>query len=187
VETGCGAIVAHVAGLKELVDAFHGYAKMPAVSPRPTDVCRLLEEVVALYTDIRPGVHVRAVSTGNRCRVLLDSALIRQALVNLIDNSVEACGEAGSITVSGVLADHELTLVVEDDGPGLPTDQAELLVQPFFSTKGRGTGMGLALVHRIVTDHGGALELMRSEAGGTRVCIRLSAVTVRGAETEAEA
>ncbi len=185
VDSSCGAIVAHVSGLKELVDAFHAYAKMPAVNPRPTNVRRLLEEVVALYDSIRPGVVVGMEWTGPASLVLLDPALVRQALVNLIDNSVEACDDACTVIVSGELSDHELTLTVEDDGPGLPTDQAELLIQPFYSTKGRGSGMGLALVHRIVSDHGGSLELRRSEGGGARVCIRLTAVTIRDSDASA--
>ena len=181
VDSGCGAIVAHVAGLKELVDAFHAYAKMPAVSPRLTDVKRLLEEVVTLYENVRPGVRVLLTWVGAHLQVQLDPILLRQAMVNLIDNSVEACGSAGNVSVTGEIADGEVVLVVDDDGPGLPTEQTEMLVQPFYSTKGRGSGMGLALVHRIVTDHGGTLELLHSDAGGARVCLRIPAVSVRNA------
>jgi signal transduction histidine kinase len=60
-----------------------------------------------------------------------------------------------------------LTLEISDTGLGLPTDDIQLLLQPFYSTKGRGSGMGLALVHRIVTEHGGQLDLTVPPEGGT--------------------
>ena len=69
-------------------------------------------------------------------------------------------------------------LEVADSGSGLPTDDTELLTQPFFSTKGRGSGMGLALVNRIVIDHGGTLEIANNSPRGARVRIKLSRALV---------
>jgi signal transduction histidine kinase len=101
--------------------------------------------------------------------VNVDPMLLRQALVNLLDNAIEATPGAGSVVLRAEVDDLDLRLVVEDTGGGLPTDDFELLTQPFYSTKGRGSGMGLALVHRIVTDHGGALSFARREPRGTQV------------------
>ena len=65
-----------------------------------------------------------------------------------------------------------------DTGSGLPTDDFETLVQPFYSTKGRGSGMGLALVHRIVIDHGGTLEFQNLKPQGALIRITLPHTTV---------
>ncbi len=176
VEEGCAAIVAHVAGLKELVDAFHQYAKMPAVSPRPVGLDSMLREVAALYVGVREGLEVELDWGGGERRALLDPVLMRQALVNLMDNAVEAMSGPGTVLLRGWLDGADLFLEVLDEGVGVPTEDTGTLTQPFFSTKGRGSGMGLALVHRIVTDHGGTLELRLRPEGGTVARIFLPGV-----------
>jgi two-component system nitrogen regulation sensor histidine kinase NtrY len=181
--SGTDAIIAHVAGLKELVDSFHQYARMPVVSPRPVPIGRLLGEVVALYENLRDDVAVSLDVATGEVEAMVDAALLRQALVNLLDNAVEAMsGSGGQIDVRGRASGADLILEVADSGPGLPTEDAGRLLQPFFSTKGRGSGMGLALVHRIITDHGGLLELANRETGGA-----VARITLAGAVTRKEA
>ncbi len=178
IESGCAAIVAHVSGLKELVDAFHQYARMPSVSPRATRVDTLLEEVAALYRGVREGLEIELDWDAGRCTALVDPALLRQALVNLLDNAVEAMDGPGTIVLRGTVERADLTIEVLDEGVGLPTEDTGTLTQPFFSTKGRGSGMGLALVHRIVSDHGGSLELRPRRDGGTAARIVLPGVVM---------
>ncbi|NOZ94102.1 MAG: HAMP domain-containing protein [Acidobacteria bacterium] len=170
---GCNAIIAHVAGLKELVDAFHRYARMPSVNPRPVPLRQLLDETVALYRGLRRGVAVELEAPEAPLMARVDPVLLRQALVNLLDNSFEVLGERGHVTIGVTLHEDDITIVVEDDGPGFPTEDLEVLVQPFFSTKGRGSGMGLALVHRVVADHGGRLAMENLRPRGARVRIEL--------------
>jgi nitrogen fixation/metabolism regulation signal transduction histidine kinase len=67
----------------------------------------------------------------------------------------------------------DLTVSVADSGVGLPTEDTDVLLQPFYSTKGRGTGIGLAVVHRIVTEHGGTLKLANRSQGGAIITIVL--------------
>ena len=178
VASGCQAIVAQVSGLKQLVDSFHEYARMPTVDPRPSPLARAVREACSLYEGIRPGVVVRMDLPPDDIVATFDPVLLRQALVNLLDNAVEAVGEEGSVSITATVDDDRLVLAVEDTGIGLPTDDTDLLLQPFYSTKGRGSGMGLALVHRIVADHGGTLELGARPDGGTRIRIVLPGAAV---------
>ena len=173
VTSGCEAIVAQVAGLKELVDAFQEYARMPTINPQPTDLGRILRELCSLYGGVREDLDVRARLPENEIWAMVDPALLRQALVNLLDNAVWAIPGNGSIRIAAYVRDRDVVIEVEDTGVGLPTEDTETLVEPFFSTKGRGSGVGLALVHRIVSDHGGTLELRSLEEGGARVRIVL--------------
>lgn len=182
VTSGTDAIIAHVSGLKELVDSFHQYARMPVVSPKPVLVSRLIKEVVALYEHLRDDVTIGLASEAEEIEALVDAALLRQALVNLLDNAIEAMSQSGgTVDVRSRADGHDLVIEIHDSGPGLPTEDLGRLLQPFFSTKGRGSGMGLALVNRIVTDHGGALELANRETAGA-----IARVTLPGTVTRAE-
>jgi two-component system sensor histidine kinase PilS (NtrC family) len=97
-----------------------------------------------------------------------DDVLLRQAFSNLLRNAVEACVDvsvAPNVTVQGRLEGPSVRVVVEDNGPGIPSERRERIFQPFFTTKGRGTGLGLALVQKIVVTHNGRI-LVASAAGG---------------------
>ncbi len=167
--TSCEAIIAHVSGLQALVDAFHEYARMPAVKPRPCQLDALVKQATALYQNIRPGLTIMTVIDHPPVWAAVDPVLVRQGLVNLIDNAISALGDSGRIEVRARNNELNAILEVVDDGPGLPTEDANLLTRPFFSTKGRGSGMGLAIVDRIVRDHDGTLEFANRHPRGTRV------------------
>ncbi len=176
--SGCEAIVAQVTGLKELVDAFRQYARMPGVTPRPSSVTQIVHEVGSLYGGLREDLELIVDLPPEEITAVVDPVLLRQALVNLLDNASEAVTGAGTVTLAARREAETVVLEVADTGVGLPTEDAELLLQPFFSTKGRGSGMGLALVHRIVTDHGGRLELENLPGGGAVARIVLPATLV---------
>ncbi len=174
VSSGCDAIVAQVAGLKQLVDSFREYARMPTVEPRPASINRILREVCSLYDGVREGLVIDLDLTDHELMGNVDPILLNQALVNLLDNSVAAIPGPGTITVSAHAEFNDLVIAVADSGVGLPTEDSEMLLQPFFSTKGRGSGIGLAVVHRIVTEHGGTLRIANREGGGAKITIILS-------------
>jgi len=180
VTSGCEAIVGQVTGLKELVDAFQEYARMPAIDPRPTAIGQVLREVCSLYGGVREGLEVRVELPAEEIKALVDPVLLRQVLVNLLDNAVSATPGDGTIVIAARVEAEDVVIEVEDTGVGLPIEDTETLVEPFFSTKGRGSGMGLALVHRVVTDHGGMLELESLSSGGTRVRIVLKGARSAG-------
>jgi signal transduction histidine kinase len=97
-----------------------------------------------------------------------DRTLLRQLFSNLLRNSAEAArnGQRTKVEVSAELVRGELRLGVQDDGCGIPHDKLSRIFIPFFTTKPQGTGLGLALVHRIVTQHGGSISVS-SDGGGT--------------------
>lgn len=183
--SSCEAIVAHVSGLQALVDAFHQYAQMPAVTTQPWSINRLVDETAALYENLRTGLDVVTVLPEKPLWAMVDPVLLRQALVNLLDNAAAAIPGTGRIEVRTWADDDKAILEILDDGTGLPTDDVQLLTQPFFSTKGRGSGMGLAIVDRIVRDHGGVFEVGNRDVRGSRARIILfgAVVTPPTAET----
>lgn len=181
--SSCEAIIAHVSGLQALVDAFQQYARMPAITPQPWSMNRLVDETVALYEDFQEDLEVVTVLPEQTLWAMVDPAPFRQALVNLIDNAAAAITGRGRIEVHARADDHNAVLEILDTGGGLPTDDVQLLTQPFFSTKGRGSGMGLAIVDRIVRDHGGLFEIGNREDTGSRARIVLFDAVVSGPDS----
>jgi signal transduction histidine kinase len=99
---------------------------------------------------------------------MVDESQIRQALLNLVRNAKEAMPEGGRIRVEvGAVDAAWLRLSVADSGPGISAENLGKIFDPFFSTKDKGTGLGLALVQQIVTEHGGRIEVDLPPAGGT--------------------
>jgi signal transduction histidine kinase len=102
----------------------------------------------------------------------LDTHQIKQAILNLLLNSLQAVDSGGSIEVGAELdpSVSRLKLWVEDDGPGIAPDQKEKIFDPFFTTREKGTGLGLAIVHKIVENHNGEINLQSPPAGKVRGC-----------------
>jgi two-component system, NtrC family, sensor kinase len=108
--------------------------------------------------------------------VVADESQLRQALLNLVRNAKEAMAGGGCIRLEvGGTADGQVRLVLADSGPGITPENLASIFEPFFSTKAKGTGLGLALVQQIVTEHGGRIEVDCPPEGGTRFAIVLPA------------
>ena len=101
-----------------------------------------------------------------------DPEQVEQALLNLLGNAVEAT-ETGHVGLSAAVVDGEVEVIVEDSGTGIPVEYMERIFDLYFTTKQEGTGLGLSLVHRIVTEHGGRIEVQSLEGRGSRFTIRL--------------
>ncbi|MBI4240396.1 MAG: PAS domain S-box protein [Candidatus Rokubacteria bacterium] len=179
----CTATIIHeVEGLRQLVDEFSRFARMPALSPKPTDLHRLLEGVVTLYRESYPTLSLKTSFDPELPTVEADPDQIKRALLNLVDNAVEAVGQAGEISLEAafVPASKRVRISVSDNGVGIPPEDREKLFLPYFSTKAAGMGLGLAIVQQIVTDHGGALWVEDNVPKGSRFVIELP-VERRGA------
>ncbi len=117
-------------------------------------------------------LHQRALSLHIECEPELpqlfgDPGEIKQVLLNLLSNAIDASPDGGTIHVRWRAFDGEVVVEVEDEGAGVPLELRDRIFDPFFTTKepGKGTGLGLAIVHRIVTGHGGRIELASSGKG----------------------
>jgi len=113
--------------------------------------------------------------------VMVDGGQIRQLVVNLVLNAVQAVGSSGEVGIK--IEDEEawVSLIVEDSGAGIPADVRRRLFEPLFTTRSSGTGLGLALCRRVTEKHGGIIEASNRELGGARFIVKLP----RGQETAA--
>jgi two-component system nitrogen regulation sensor histidine kinase NtrY len=184
IEQGAEIIVREVLTLQGMVDEFSRYARMPRPRPAPVDLPRLVNEVLNLYRDLKPGVEILAEMDPALPPAWLDGEQIRRALINLLDNAVEATEAPGTVTVAarrgGELGglngtQGHLEIQVADTGRGISPEAKEKLFLPYYSTKGRGTGLGLAIVHRIVAEHHGTIRVEDNAPRGTVFTIELPA------------
>jgi len=108
-------------------------------------------------------------------RVRADVDLVRQVLVGLLVNAVEAVGQHGAITLDARDDDGVVAIEVADSGPGVPFELRTRIFEPFFTTRAKGTGLGLPIARQIVEAHGGKLEVGERRGGGARFVVRLPA------------
>jgi two-component system nitrogen regulation sensor histidine kinase NtrY len=185
-EEATATIIQEVDGLKQLVDEFSRFARMPALSLKPTDLGRLLEGVIVLYRDSHPGLSIGAAFSPELPQLEVDPDQIKRAVLNLVDNAVEAVGQTGEVTVETIWLPEaqRARIVVTDDGPGIAVEDKERLFVPYFSTKPTGMGLGLPIVHQIVTDHGGTIWVEDNSPHGSRFVIELPGERVPAAPVE---
>jgi two-component system nitrogen regulation sensor histidine kinase NtrY len=185
VEECTTTIVGEVESLKELVDEFAQFARMPAPRVVPSDLHVLLADTLALYNGLFREIRLERHFTEGLPRVRVDAEQLRRVIINLVDNAVEALGGAaaaarpdGSAPCISIETRHDRVngvarIVVADNGPGIPPADRDKLFMPYYSTKRRGSGLGLAIVRRIIAEHGGSIEVADNLPAGTVFTIDL--------------
>ncbi|MEE8137445.1 MAG: ATP-binding protein, partial [Thermoanaerobaculia bacterium] len=172
-EEGVEIITREVEALKGMVDEFTRFARMPRPRPTEVDLKKLLEETLNLYEGLKPGVEIESRIDASADKAWLDGEQLKRALINLLDNALEATEPPGRVTVSAQKLNGSLQIRVADSGRGIPGRTKDKLFLPHFSTKGRGTGLGLSIVHRIVSEHHGTIRADDNHPRGTVFTIEL--------------
>ena len=174
------AVVEEVQRLKELADSFARFARLPEARPEPLDLPQMLDGVLSLYAGEEARIATERRYPSDLEPLVADRTQLRTALTNLIKNAVEAVDEAGGerrllVVIEQRDTPPEVAIHVHDAGTGIAPAVADRLFTPYVTTKGsRGTGLGLALVHRIALEHRGSVEAGTSEAlAGARFTLRL--------------
>ena len=171
------AIVQEVSSLKNLVDEFVRFSRLPAVSRVPNSMKELVDRTMALYEDRLNGTKVMLQVPDDLPPVLMDSVQMKRVLVNVIDNALEALSveESQELRITCELArgNTMARLTIADTGRGIAIEDRERLFTPYFSTRKNGTGLGLAISSRIVADHGGYIGVEPNMPKGTRFVIEL--------------
>jgi signal transduction histidine kinase len=163
--------------LDRLVREFLAFAQPRPLDPRPVDVRELLSAIAGLIAPEADAAHVSiAVDVANGTPAVLgEEERLRQVLLNLTRNAVEAMSDTGGhLRLVAEGTGTEVAIGVEDDGPGFGEELP--VFDAFFTTKSHGTGLGLSIVHRIVADHGGTIRV-ESRPGRTRFTLALPAAT----------
>ncbi len=161
--------------LDELIDNLHSYAKPQVGQRQKFTLVNLIDETVTLIRKQAEKSKVELmVNVPEELEVFGDSSKLKEVIMNLCLNSIEAMQKGGTLTIQGDRTDrNEARLTIRDTGVGMNDDQLEKIFNPFYTTKEEGTGLGMAITHRIVEDHGGIMNIDSSPDEGTTVEVLL--------------
>ena len=168
-------IIKQVEELKQLVNEFSNFARMPAANPVPADIRKIIEEALSLYKEAHRNVELVFNDSQEVPIFNLDREQMKRVMINLIDNAIEATDGGGKIVIDLAYDDvlHMIRIEVADNGRGISPEHKMRLFEPYFSTKKQGTGLGLAIVNTVITDHNGFIRVQDNEPKGTRFIIEL--------------
>jgi two-component system nitrogen regulation sensor histidine kinase NtrY len=169
-------IVTQVGELKNMVNEFSNFARLPASNPTPNHLNEIVKETLILFQDARKDVRFEFVPQDLPV-FNIDREQMKRVLINLIKNSLAAVGREGEIRIR-TSYDPKLQIVrleVSDNGHGIPDDDKGKLFEPYYSTKKSGTGLGLTIVNTIIADHNGYIRIRDNIPKGTTFLIELPA------------
>ncbi|UXR64571.1 ATP-binding protein [Bdellovibrio bacteriovorus] len=170
-------IVKQVDGLKNLVNEFSNFARLPQARPVVANLNNVVEESLGLYRQAHPQIAFEFTKDGDLPDFKFDPDQIKRVLVNLVDNSVSAVAKEPQPSVKIVTRyDKDIKTVrmtVADNGEGIPAADRSRIFEPYYSTKEGGTGLGLAIVKRIIEDHNGFIRATANEPKGIKMVIEM--------------
>lgn len=163
--------------LKNLVNEFSSFARMPATRPTENNLNELLDECLTLYQEAHKEIHFSTTLDPQLPDSLFDREQIKRAVINLLENAVAATSDNGSISLETAYNPELqiITMTVTDNGCGIHPENKARLFEPYFSTKKSGTGLGLAIVSSIVADHNGYIRVRDNQPRGSLFIVELPA------------
>jgi PAS domain S-box-containing protein len=176
---GCARLVDKILmgtrDLERVVEELLEYTRPLELRLRQSSAADLVDAAAGFLQDVPPGVRVEN-GVGPGCDLMVDPDRMRQVFLNILMNGVQSLGDSGSVRVEAAREDGWLRVAFRDTGCGIPPDKLEQVFLPFFTTKEKGTGLGLAVAAKIVESHGGRIDLDSEPGRGTcmTVCLPVS-------------
>ena len=175
-------IVRQVEDIGRMVDEFSSFARMPHAVLNPENLCDLCSQAIFLERNRHHDIDFEIDLPDKPVYLRCDGRQVPQALTNLLKNAAESVvGRTGDKLPKGHInlalkeetedGRRRVSVVVEDNGRGLPSEHRDRLLEPYVTTRTKGTGLGLAIVKKIMEDHNGDLLLEDREGGGARVSL----------------
>ncbi|HXD98971.1 MAG TPA: ATP-binding protein [Candidatus Acidoferrum sp.] len=169
------AIRDQVTTLDALTEEYLAFARFPKPHFEDESINHLLEELAAFVRPVatRQGLTIHVATDPAVPLLEIDRALLRQAILNLVKNAMEALSRGGALTIESRCDGDAVEIAVSDTGGGITLEVGQHLFEPFFTTKPQGTGLGLSITRQIIEEHGGDLAWRNREGAGATFVIRL--------------
>lgn len=161
-------ILSEIPTLKNMLDNFLSFARLPSPRFKETDLNRLIEETTAIFREINKGMELTLALDPLLPSLLIDPEQINRVFVNLLNNAAEAMNRQGSVRISSRREEGRVVVDVEDNGPGIPEQLQETIFLPYVSTKEKGSGLGLSIISQIMQEHRGRITLDKSHLSGAK-------------------
>ncbi len=191
IHTCADTIASAAETVRTLVNEFSALARFPAAQPRPFDINAIVASALALFDGRLEDARVITDLAADLPNVMADPEAMKRAIANLVDNAAEAMHNSlvREVHIStALLATKDMVeIVIADNGHGITPQMKEKLFLPYFSTKRRGTGLGLTIVSRIIEDHRGTIRVEENDPVGARFIVELPLATEAAATTNDEA
>ncbi len=166
--------LAEIERVERLISSLLNFASPPKAQFREGELNRVVQDTILLLRRVCEQQRVElAFTPGEPLRFRFDIEKIKQALLNLVRNALEAMPQGGRIAISTGREDGMATITVADNGPGIEAADLPLIFEPFFTRKGAGTGLGLSITQRIVEEHHGRIAVESERGKGTTFAIQL--------------
>jgi signal transduction histidine kinase len=159
-------ILDEISGLKSLITAYLNYSRPMRAKPEWIKTKTVIEEVQNLLKNSLLEKNIRFSHIGTEDNLWFDPNHIRQILLNLIDNSIQAVDKNGAIHLQTSKNKNVYEIHISDDGPGIPEDNLKSIFEPFFTTRENGTGLGLAICRKLCEENRAGIEVKNNESGG---------------------
>src|ERR1700687_4746083 len=180
---GTATLLAEINNLKTIIGSFSEFSRMPQPQRRPTQVNEVVRSVLRVFhaqlqndelqNNEKNQIAVRTELADALPEISADPDLLHRALQNLVLNAIDAMPQGGELTIRTETLGDRIEISVSDTGSGLTQEECGRLFTPYYTTKQRGTGLGVAIVESVVSDHGGKISVESTKEEGTTFRIEL--------------
>jgi signal transduction histidine kinase len=176
-EPAISSIIEEVNNLNKLLVEFREFTRLPNPHPENVNIRVLIEEVVEFYRTLSSQVSINYQLMEDEVNIKADRNQIKQVFANLLKNAMQAMPSGGEISIMTDLVkkndNRYFRVQIRDTGEGIDESIREKIFDPYFSTKGEGSGLGLSIVDRIIFDHSGRIWFESKRGSGTTFFIDL--------------
>ena len=178
INIGANTIIREARTIKALVDEFSNFARMPKIQIQPGNIHEIIEQTVSLFKSVFTDIEFNVVfSSQVPSSIQIDPEQMKRAFINILDNAVYAVNKKGEIKIKTTFRrkNRKVNIEIVDSGHGVPLNDKNKLFLPHFSTKKKGTGLGLTIVNKIISDHNGSINVENNHPHGAKFIIQLPA------------
>jgi two-component system nitrogen regulation sensor histidine kinase NtrY len=176
INVGANTIIREARTIKALVDEFSNFARMPKIQIQPGNIHEIIEQTVSLFKSVFTDIEFNvAFSSQVPSSIQIDAEQMKRAFINILDNAVYAVNKKGEIKIKTTFRrkSRKVNIEIADSGHGVPLNDKNKLFLPHFSTKKKGTGLGLTIVNKIISDHNGSINVENNYPHGAKFIIQL--------------